>query len=231
MKTIEIIGGGTVYYVRNHLALTAPSYGRTARTLEYLTFQECGDKYDIHTHLTKMASVGKSCLETNEDISRLLDKLIDNLNTKIIFFNPALIDYGGMVLDIDQDNNHITPSGKYEKKLEFSKKSQYVLLEPKDKLIKKIRQERKDIFLVGFKNTCGANEDEQFITGMNLLESSSCNLVLAYDNKTNVNMIITPDRTKHFITTSRVSALQELVKMTLSKVDDRNESSIISSYS
>jgi hypothetical protein len=29
-KTVEIIGGGTISHIRNHLALAAPAYGTTA---------------------------------------------------------------------------------------------------------------------------------------------------------------------------------------------------------
>lgn len=29
-KEIAIVGGGTVSYLRNHLALSAPAYGKTA---------------------------------------------------------------------------------------------------------------------------------------------------------------------------------------------------------
>ena len=77
-KNIEIIGGGTVYHVRNHLALTAPAYGKTAKQL----YDYCStyDEYKVNLHLTKMA--GGSTLETNEDVSNLLDGLIANPETK-----------------------------------------------------------------------------------------------------------------------------------------------------
>lgn len=53
MKTIEIIGGGTVSHMRNHLALCAPAYGQTARTLAELAFEDGADHYDVNLHLTK----------------------------------------------------------------------------------------------------------------------------------------------------------------------------------
>lgn len=219
MKKIHIIGGGTVSHVRNHLALTAVAYGSTAKSIETLCYHpsmELGDDVSIKTHLTKMANAGKGFLETNEDISRLLDTLLSDPETKIIFFNPALVDFDGTVQDNFQDNKE-TPSGKYESRLKTSEGEQHLLLRPTEKLVKKIRKQRKDVFLVAFKTTCGATEDEQFLTGLHLLKSSSCNLVLANDTKTRVNMIITPEQARYSVTTDRAKVLAELVSMTLKR--------------
>src|SRR5690606_13443532 len=116
----------------------------------------------------KMANSGRGCLETNDDIARLLDRLLEDPETKIIFFNPALVDYEGsiattMVFDYDFDHNVPTTSGKYAERLKTSEGKQKMLLTPTDKLVKRIRAKRKDIFLVAFKTTCGATEDEQFL--------------------------------------------------------------------
>ena len=232
-KNVEIIGGGTVSHVRNHLALTAVAYGSTARTIADLVYLATTGKYlrdgvqsnvqyVPHLHLTKMANSGESELETNEDIEKLVDKLIANPDTKIIFFNPALVDYDGsvatsMVFDYDFDNNVPTPSGKYEERLKTSEGKQKLLLTPAKKIIGKIRKERKDIFLVGFKTTCGATEDEQFLTGLHLLKSNSCNLVLANDTKTRLNMVITPEQARYSVTTDRQAALEKLVDMAIAR--------------
>lgn len=221
MKNIEIIGGGTVYHVRNHLALCAPAYGKTARFIfDECIEQEASHGYLPNLHLTKMA--GGESLETNEDISKLVDKLIANPETKIIFFNPALVDYEGsiattMVFDYDFDHNVPTASGKYEDRLKTSEGKQKMLLTPSAKILGRIRKERKDIFLVAFKTTCGATEDEQFLTGLHLLKSNSCNLVLANDTKTRLNMIITPEQARYCVTTDREKALKQLLGMTLSR--------------
>lgn len=225
MKKIHIIGGGTVSHVRSHLALSAVAYGSTARSIETLCYQPAmglDDSYSIHTHLTKMANSGRGCLETNDDIARLLDRLLEDPETKIIFFNPALVDYEGsiattMVFDYDFDHNVPTTSGKYAERLKTSEGKQKMLLTPTDKLVKRIRAKRKDIFLVAFKTTCGATEDEQFLTGLHLLKSSSCNLVLANDTKNRRNMIITPEQARYSITESRSMALAELVRMAIER--------------
>lgn len=226
MKSIEILGGGTVFHIRNHLALTAPAYGSTARNLEDICCRfTSNNSFKVNTYLTKMARYGCGNLETNQDVEKLVDKLIANPDTKIIFFNMALVDYEATVLESGVHNYHWTPavfpstSGKYEERLKTSEGEQTLRLTPSAKIISKIRKERKDIFLVGFKTTCGATEDEQFLTGLHLLKSSSCNLVLANDTKTRTNMIITPEQARYSVTTNRQRVLEELVKMALARSD------------
>lgn len=218
MKTIEIIGGGTVSHVRNHLALTATAYGNTARYIKQELFPN--NNYDVNLHLTKMANAGESNLETNEDISKLVDELIANQNTKIIFFNPALVDYNGFIIN-NQPFKFLstTKSGKYEQRLKTSDGPIDMHLFPSDKIVSKIRKHRKDIFLVAFKTTCGATEDEQFIAGLNLLKTASCNLVLANDTKTRVNMIITPEQARYSVSNDRGNVLKDLVAMTLERAN------------
>jgi hypothetical protein len=222
MKSIEIIGGGTVYHVRNHLALCAPAYGKTADWLENeLLMNDDANDYDINLHLTKMAN-RMSNLETNDDIARLVDELISNPETKIIFFNPALVDFEGAIttsgaVGYEWSDDILTKSGKYEPRLKTSEGEKGMLLWPAKKILSKVRKTRKDIFLVGFKTTCGATEDEQFLTGLHLLKTASCNLVLANDTKTRTNMIITPEQARYSVTTNREAVLKTLVDMTLSR--------------
>jgi hypothetical protein len=224
MKNIEIIGGGTVFHVRNHLALCAPAYGTTARRLEDLLLDsDDALPYEINCHLTKMAD-HRSYLETNADISKLVDELVANPETRIIFFNPALCDYEGAIttsgpVGYEWSDDITTRSGKYETRLQTSKGEQGMLLWPAPKIISKIRKTRKDIFLVAFKTTCGATEDEQFLTGLHLLKTTSCNLVVANDTKTRTNMIITPEQARYSVTTDREAMLESLVQMTLSRAE------------
>lgn len=238
MNTIHIIGGGTVAHVRNHLALTAPAYGSTARKLFDLVANYTGyynalanqREYgywkagvpDVQLHLTKMANEGKGNLETNEDISNLIDTILADKLSKIIFFNPALVDYAGSIatsgpVGYEWSDEIPTRSGKYEERLKTSDGKRTMLLTPTDKLVNKIRSKRKDIFLVAFKTTCGASEDEQFLTGLHLLKANSCNLVLANDTKTRVNMIITPEQARYGVTTDRDTALTLLVGIALER--------------
>jgi len=243
LKNFVIIGGGTVSHVRNHLALCAPAYGTTARKLNRLfrdklnivgaeaQMREYGywpsdQSEDVVMYLTKMAGsdnlARESNLETNADISKLVDELIADPNTKAIIFNPALVDFEGSIttsgiVGYEWSDDITTKSGKYEERLKTSEGEKSMLLWPSEKIISKIRKERKDIFLVAFKTTCGATEDEQFLTGLHLLKTNSCNLVLANDTKTRVNMIITPEQARHCVTTNRDIALDMLAEMTISR--------------
>ena len=209
MKTIHILGGGTFSHVRNHLALATPAFGKTARTLTDM-FREAMDpfEYDVYCHLTKMAD-HNSTLITNEDVERFVDALVDDPDTKIIVFNVALCDFNGSI-----DGVH---SSKYAPRLHSRALEPTINLEMADKLVKRIRKTRKDIFLVAFKTTCGASETEQYVAGLDLLKSNSCNLVLANDTQTYRNMIIVPEEAKYCVTTNRNEVLSTLVDMTLKR--------------
>ncbi len=244
MKNFVTIGGGTVFHVRNHLALCAPAYGTTAKKLHRVFRDKLGvngaegslreygywpkdQEFDAQLYLTKMAGQDPTAienveLETNEDVSKLVDKLIADPDTKVIVFNPALVDFEGSIttsgpVGYEWSDDITTKSGKYEERLKTSEGEKSMLLWPAQKILGKIRKERKDIFLVAFKTTCGATEDEQFLTGLHLLKSNSCNLVLANDTKTRLNMVITPEQARYAVTIDRDEALRVLSEMTISR--------------
>lgn len=225
--TIHIFGGGTFSHVRNHLALAAPAFGSTARKIYDLVqlehLQNMGRFCESpHLHLTKMADTNSSLI-TNEDVEHKLDALIADPTTKVIYFNVALCDYDGSILVPDTREYGYageflpTHSGKYAERLKTSDGFQQMALRPAAKLIGKIRRERKDIFVVGFKTTCGATSDEQYATALNMLKANSINLVLANDTKTRNNMIVAPEETRYCETTDRNTALAKLVEMTNSR--------------
>lgn len=212
-KQIAIIGGGTISWVASHLALSAPAYGAAARCIDRLCRDECPE-FDRRLYLTKMA--GGAFMETNEDISALVDDLVADDLTKIVFFTTAMVDFDA---DIEMygegfergkygtrlstaPGKHKTPQGTY-----------LMVLRSAEKIINAVRKDRKDIFLVGFKQTCGATEDEQYIVGLNLCKRASCNLVLANDVKTHLNMVVTPEEARYHVTTDRTEALRGLVTM------------------
>ena len=215
-KKIVIIGGGTISHVRNHLALCAPAFGSTARMLHRMAPIHL-PKLEPVLVLTKMAGGN---LETNDDVSNYIDNLLRDDTVKVIVMNAALCDFDGQIGD--------TPSGKHAPRLS-TKNWEYFLstnetpteesrqiqiaLTPAEKIISKIRQKRKDIFLVGFKTTCGATEDEQYIAGLDLCKKASCNLVLANDTQTRLNMIVTPEEARYHVTTHRQAALTRLLEI------------------
>lgn len=200
-KTIHIIGGGTFSHVRNHLSLCAPAFGSTAKRL-YELCNERFEKMDIHLHLTRMADPN-SKLETNQDVNDLLMNLKQDFNTQIIFMNAAMCDFDGHIGDVDSD--------KHATRLKTKDGGVVMDLLPASKGLKQVREGRKDILLVAFKTTCGATEQEQYLAGLELMKKNSCNLVLANDTKTRLNMIITPEEAKYHVTKDREEALKQLV--------------------
>lgn len=200
-KKIVVLGGGTFSHVRAHLALAAPAFGNTARQIAEMC-EKRFDHMDTELVLTKMADPN-GVVVTNEDVDKMVDLIIDDNSIKIVFFNFALCDFDGKIANI--------PSGKYAERLETNLGTTEMTLMPSEKIIGKIRQKRKDIFLVGFKTTCGATEQEQFSKGLNLMKKASCNIVLANDTKTRKNLIITPEEGVYGKEMTRKECLEELV--------------------
>lgn len=201
-KRIVIYGGGTVSHIRNHFAFCAPAYGGTARRLADLAKIHL-PKMDVDLRLTKMAG-GK--LETNEDISKDIDELLQDDLTKVIIMSAALCDFEATDL-------YGIPPGKHAARLKTHYLQDPIPIKAAPKVIKKIREVRKDIFLVGFKTTTTPNADEQYLAGLNLCKRASCNLVLANDPTTRLNMIVTPEEARYAESTDREYVLNELMKM------------------
>lgn len=212
-KRAYIFGGGTFSHVRSHLALAAPAFGTAARQLDALFWKAARrsnksreDKIVPHLILTKMADPASNIV-TNVDLERAVDEVVANEETRIIFMSAAVADYDGRIDDVR--------SGKTAERLRTSGGGQVMNLTPTPKILPRIRKARKDIFLVGFKTTSGATPDEQYLAGLDLLKRSSCNLVLANDLRTRLNMVITPEQARYHETTNRDEALRGLVDMTL----------------
>lgn len=215
MKKIHIISGGTIQHIAPHLALSAPAYGKAGRSLSYLC-REIAPLLETTLHLTKMA--GGAYLETNEDVSELLDGLIADPDTKIIFMPVALCDFKPAEVYRWEDEycgwSCLREESPEKTRPRLHSNEDYrIEIERADKIIRKIRKTRKDIFLVGFKTTSGASEQEQYVAGLGLIKGASCNLVLANDIRTRVNMIITPEEAKYHVTADRQEALRNLVEM------------------
>lgn len=221
---IHIIGGGTFSHVRNHLALAAPAFGSTARWLHkrFTEHVEASKRYphapqalrgdwESSLILTKMAD-SKSNLVTNEDVERVLDGLVTTATTRVIILNAALCDYEGHV--------DLTASGSHAPRLKTAEGDQILNLTPAKKLIGKLRKERKDIFVVGFKTTTGATPDEQYRIALDMLKANSLNLVLANDTVTRHNMIVAPEETRYFESFDREEVLEGLVQMVVARAQN-----------
>lgn len=219
MKIHHVLGGGTVFHVRPHLALSAPAYGETARRIAEILERDHGERPVLH--LTRMAG-GRKDLETNADVARLLDELIQDRNTGVIYMSAAPCDFEGSLaqeaIAVSEPWSSAGPlisdgvAGKHLPRLR-SDRDHYLELTPAAKVINKIRKSRKDIFLVGFKTTAGFGPQAQYEAGLTLLKKASCNLVLANDVHTRHNMVITPEQARYHETVNRDEALSGLVDM------------------
>jgi hypothetical protein len=243
-KRIVIIGGGTIAHASCHLSIGATAYGKTARRLdEICQFRFNGDDVnadpgkadsimEVWTYLTRMAggpTMGlarkemlrkhpdakptfgniadfrPTHLETNDDVDKLVDEIIADDTTRIVFFNVAMCDW----IPANPD------AGKYAQRLKTKEHDKLTLeLKPAPKIINKIRATRKDIFLVGWKTTTNATEDEQYLAALDLCKRASCNLVMANDTVTRMNMVVTPEEARYHVTDDRERALVGLVDMT-----------------
>lgn len=215
MKCIHILGGGTFSHVAPHLAIAAPAFGTVAREIEQIIRPIFGngrktffEGYSCKLSLSKMASSNGSWV-TNDDLSKYVDKLIEDPSTKVIFFTAAPCDFDGEIVT----SNGVIPSGKDAQRLKTDDGTHTLRLTPSEKIISKIRKNRKDIFLIGFKTTAGATSDDQYLTGLKLMKKSSCNLVLANDVHTRLNMVITPEQARYHETKNRKEAICGLVEM------------------
>lgn len=214
-KKIYIVGGGTVIHNSCHLGLCAPAFGSTANKLEEICKTKFGNKMDIHKVLTSMAG-GNHHLQSPDDLYCLARQITQDSLSKIVFWNPAVCDFSLEINNLE--------SGKYAGRLDSKKTYTANVVPFNNKIIKGFRrdgfedvQPRKDIFLIGFKATCGVTEEEQYKQGLNLLKTSSCNLVLANDTKHRRNMIIVPEEASYHITTDRQEALENLVDIAFNR--------------
>lgn len=245
-----IITGGTLNHVAPHFAVCAPAYGRVGAKIaaglrrEFTALlgddrrENTPDPNDVILVRTSMAlgcndpseeeaelflRAGLNRLETNEDLSLLLDYLIDDWDTKGIVLAAAVCDWEPRCYTFPHEA--AVPRvqgviGKAGERLQTSEGTLEMQFEPSDKLIGKIRclqsiggKIRKDIFLVGFKATTGFSEQKQYIRGLRLLKDASCNIVFANDMHNRRNMVITPEEAKYHVTTNRDEAIQGLCEM------------------
>lgn len=242
-RRFYIITGGTMVHVAPHFSLCAPAYGAVGvellRQLQKLASEQSDapKPEDIILLRTRMALgtddpsidevgicklAGVRRLETNEDLERVIDYLVSQKSTKGIILAAAVCDWEPVARTDDgggetggaarRDRSNF---GKDRSRLHTSVGRMSLELDPAAKIIKKIRQKRKDIFLVGFKATTGLDEQAQYIEGLGLLKGASCNLVFANDVHCHRNMVITPEEAKYHITKERKNAIRGLCEMIL----------------
>ena len=205
---IHVIGGGTFSRVRHHFSLCAEAFGTTAEEIAAACARRGRPSV---VHLTRMADRA-SALVTSKDVGGLVDRLVADKGVRVLFMNAALCDFDGRIGEVQ--------SGKYARRLRSRDGRQSMVLTPAEKVIGRIRAERKDIFAVGFKTTAGETPDAQYRIALELLKASSVNLVLANDPVTRLNMVVAPEEARYYQTTDRAEALEGLVDMALSRASN-----------
>ena len=170
--------------------------------------------YDVKLMLTKMANSGGGTMLTNEDVAKVVDEIIADPDARGVIFNVALCDYDGKIGDVE--------SGKYSDRLETREGSQVMKMTPSEKLIGRFRKERKDLFVVGFKTTAGAEPDVQYQKALKLLKENSLNLVVANDLVTRQNMVVAPEETRYLdgIYQDRTEFLDGMLDIMLSRMNN-----------
>lgn len=245
MKKIYIITGGTMVHVAPHFSLCAPAYGTVGDQLSWtiqdeLIRQNAGTDLEVHVLPTRMAdgiydndrrcyhdyasiysSAGLDYLETNDDLSKLVDYLIEQPDTRCIVMAAAVCDFEPKTLfythsDAVIDGSFRFSFGKDKERLDSSRYAS-LKLKPAEKILSKIRKERKDIFLVSFKTTAGVGRDETYRRGLESLKVNSSNLVFANDIEDKINMVITPEEYPYEEQT-RNEAIKTLAEMTVSRL-------------
>lgn len=199
--------------MRPHLSLSSVAYGRTARRLKDLCAPVWGED-NVHLHLTRMANSGTGDLETNEDVRRLLVRIVADPDVKVLFLPVSLVDFTAKVL---AKGSVPTDSGKLEPMLRSGDGRHIASLDPSEKIIPGVRHYRKDLYLIGFRTTAGASEDEQFVAGYRFLRSASCNLVMTNDMHTRINMIVAPEQVRYHTSLDKDEVLERLTTMVSSR--------------
>jgi len=169
---IYIFGGGTISFIRNHMALCAPAFGTTARVLSKLMTS--------NLILTKMADYN-SDIVTNLDIENKIKTLLEDPQCTCIILNAALCDYDGKIGNVE--------SGSHAQRLETREGLSSIEITPSKKIISIIKESRPDILVIGFKTTTNANFDTMKYKSKRM----NVDIVLANDTVTRKNIIFTSE--------------------------------------
>lgn len=168
-------------YVRSHMALCAPAYGNTAKTLASLLTSE---DTQVDLYLTKMADP-TSRMETNLDVEETLHRVLADPNVGGIVFNVALCDFSGQIGTVE--------SGKYAERLqtrEVTDSGLKLVLKPTAKLLGLVKKLRPDIKSVGFKTTADEPAQIQINKSNRMATEHGITWMLANDTVTRNNIVL-----------------------------------------
>lgn len=167
-----------------------------------------------------LKKAGLEKLETNKDLSKFVDYLISNPDTRCIIMAAAVCDFEpNCICEIEDGElkNAKVSFGKDKNRLS-SDKFYSIDIKPSEKILPKIRQQRKDIFVVSFKTTAGVGRDETYKKGLLALKKNSSNLVFANDIQDKINMVVTPEEFPYEAPT-RTEAVKKLCEITFKRLN------------
>lgn len=224
-----VITGGTTVAVAPHFSLAAPAYGHVGAEIARRLTALLGDDGAVVLVQTRMAQGSQPVdgvqakllddarldqLETNADLAQLVDHIVERPDTRCIVLAAAVCDFEPVQLSWGSGPGAQQRSrfGRDVPRLRSRAGQVALTLRASDKLIGRIRRERKDIFVVGFKAMAGVSERELYSAGLRLLKTASLNLVLANDIQARRNLVITPEEYP-YAGDNREHAIQTLVEM------------------
>lgn len=190
-QKVVIISGGTITYIRPHLAISAPAYGTVGDDINIAFLQNNWNVFDIVNTKTKMADKN-SAIETTDQLGYYVDELLKDNSVKCIILAAAVCDFNANCI-VGQEHPQVDfKIGKCHPRLS-SKSNIQIHLEPAEKIANKIKKERPDIVLVTFKTTTNTIPDELIkITGDSLIANNS-NMVIGNDIQNRFNVLVTSD--------------------------------------
>ena len=226
-RRFYILTGGTLVHVAPHFAICAPAYGRVgeqiAGRLSHLTKGDrgvevirlrtrmaLGDQAPSAAEKAVFAAAGVPTMETNEDVRKVVAHLVSQRSTRCIVMAAAVCDWQPSKLHVD--GREVERFGKDAFRLQSSAGEIALDMNAADKIVRMIRQERKDVFLVAFKATAGLTRGGCYAAGLALLKRSSANLVLANDVHRHLNLVVTPEEFPYHAK-NRKSAVKMLCEM------------------
>lgn len=195
-SSIRIFGGGTLLPVKQDLALTAISYGNTSKAI--LALCQAHDK-NAELQLTWFADPTSS-IHTLNDVEGVARGYIADPQTKIVFWNPTMVEYPDHTLFLTNEDGDPVLSSP---------------LPDPQRIPRFIKDKRPDIFLVVFQTTSGLTVEEQKDNALVLLKKTGANMVFAKDTSTEWNMVVTAEQSVYHQTTDKEVALAGLVEMAL----------------
>lgn len=184
-KRLIIFSGGTVNYIRPHLAICAPAYGKVGRQITARMQSFRLDDLIIVNERTKMAGGDK--IATNAELDQAVKHWLGDPSVCGIVMAAAVCDFDvNSITSWDVTTDKI---GRHHDRLS-SDSNLSVQLTPAEKIIDQIKQKRPDILLVTFKTAHGVQQGELKRSMCDNMERSNSDIVFGNDIASYTNYIV-----------------------------------------